>query len=131
MENKSEHGIRESYFFGGGKRSSMPPSKRGRATAEAEHTIEIIRRRAEEWGVPVFGELAEAKMRGGMARFGATSHLTQEQDWLQEALDELGDAWAYLAIAERRGGQIPEELWESLAATAGMMLELRNGGQDE
>jgi len=91
-----------------------------------ERTIDIIRRRAEDCGIPAFGDLAEFKMREGMVRFGPENHLGEQHDWLREALDELADAWAYLCIIERRGGRIPEELWTSLAVTAGMLLMLRD-----
>ncbi len=87
-------------------------------------TIDIIRRRAEECGIPSFGELAEFEMRQGMAKFGATNHLSADLNGLIEALDELADAWAYLAIVERRGGRIPDELWTALAITAGMVMVL-------
>ena len=89
-----------------------------------EHTIDIIRRRAEDCGIPAFGDLAEFKMRAGMAKFGPESHLSGNVDGLREGLDELADMWAYFAIEERNGRRLPEEVWTMMATLAGMAMVL-------
>lgn len=89
-----------------------------------EHTIALIRRRALEFGMPRLADLAEKRTRAGFAKFGAHNHRECGEDWLQHAVEEAVDWWAYMAFEERAGRRIPEELWATLACAINGLLIL-------